>query len=220
MELIDFVANDIIAKALDCMQEKENIRRKDIQEKYDRGDFPVSLYTWDNYKKSLKRNNSTKAVKRMRLETFYKICLYSDVSADYLLRFIETKRKDETAEMVRKEFGLTDETMNTLRNTMDESFYASSENTVYKDFSMADFLNFMIVNFFSKFANAIAEYFEIMEHVNADNDIINNDHFEKYKYWEESPERAALFAKFQITQTVEELIDSLRKELKKRQTNE
>lgn len=215
MELIDFVANDIITKALECMQEKENIRRKDIQEKYERGEFPVSLYTWDNYKKSLKQNSTTKAVKRMHLETFYKICLYADVSADYLLRFIETKRKEETAETVRKEFGLTDEAMNTLRDTIDKSFYVSHKCDDCKDFTLSGFFNFMTVNFSNKFANAIAEYFYITESINKNKEIVNTDKLDNSKYFDCFPDKAELFAKFQITQIVDEFIDNLKKELKK-----
>jgi hypothetical protein len=40
------------------------------------------------------------------------------VSADYLLGFIDTKRKDESAEKVRQEFGLSDEAMEVLKKNL------------------------------------------------------------------------------------------------------
>lgn len=77
-------------------------------------DFPVKKDLYYKFYNTVKKKKATKIVKNMYLETFYDICKYTDVSADYYLGFIQTKRKEASAPAVKREFGLSDESMDIL----------------------------------------------------------------------------------------------------------
>ena len=53
----------------------------------------------------------------LQMHTLLTICKYADVSADYLLGLIDTQRREQSAEMVRREFGLSDKSMEFLKKT-------------------------------------------------------------------------------------------------------
>ncbi|MCI9448932.1 MAG: hypothetical protein HFE30_01600 [Clostridiales bacterium] len=88
---------------------KEFFIKKDMHK-----DFPISKDTYYNYNAFVNAEKPSKNIKSIDLSVFYYICKYTDVSADYLLGFIESKRKEQSAEMVRKEFGLSDDAMDNL----------------------------------------------------------------------------------------------------------
>jgi len=73
--------------------------------------FPISRNTYSKYKSFTSERAKFDKIDDMSLAVFYSICTYTDVSADYLLGFIESERKEQSAEMVKNEFGLTDEAM-------------------------------------------------------------------------------------------------------------
>lgn len=77
--------------------------------------FPVSRDTYYSYSAFANSKNPAKNIQSIDLRTFYDICTYTNVSADYLLGLIDTKRKEHSAEKVREEFGLSDKAMERLR---------------------------------------------------------------------------------------------------------
>lgn len=79
--------------------------------------FPVSKDSYYNYTAFVNADTPAKEIGGISLKTLYNICIYTDVSADYLLGFITSERKEESAEMAKKEFGLTDEAMKRLAKT-------------------------------------------------------------------------------------------------------
>jgi hypothetical protein len=113
-EFKDFSIKEIMRKVIDCLTSKEKLTRLEIEERYSKNNYPLSRHTWDNYKKSISQTAKTGAAS-MKLDTFYNVCAYTDVSADYLLGFIETKHKEQSADMAKKEFGLSDEAMERLK---------------------------------------------------------------------------------------------------------
>lgn len=109
----DYSSEEIIKKVIDCLTEKEKLTRDEIKEKHSKGTYPISLHTWDNYKKSISSTANT-GVGSMKLDTFYDICAYTGVSADYFLGFSVAKHREQSAEMVKKEFGLSDKAIGML----------------------------------------------------------------------------------------------------------
>lgn len=76
--------------------------------------FPISKDTYYKYKKASKKNNKSD-LHSMKIDTLYTLCNYTDVSADYFLGLIDTKRKEPSAPQVREDFGLSDKAMETLK---------------------------------------------------------------------------------------------------------
>lgn len=76
--------------------------------------LPVSRDTYYKYNKWANAG-SLSADFTLRIDTLFAICKYTDVSADYLLGLIDTQRKEQSAEMVRQEFGLSDSSMECLK---------------------------------------------------------------------------------------------------------
>lgn len=77
-------------------------------------DFPFTKETYYTYSSYIDAPKRSREITDMRISSLYKVCLYTDVSADYLLGFTDTKRKDPSAERVRQDFGLSDKAMETL----------------------------------------------------------------------------------------------------------
>lgn len=93
----------------------ENALKQDFfQElKHNKVEFPIAKATYYNYTRTI-NPKCRFSLQTMLLDDFYKICQYTDVSADYYLGFIETKRKETSAPQVTRDFGLSDEAMDTL----------------------------------------------------------------------------------------------------------
>ncbi|MBQ7385129.1 MAG: hypothetical protein IJW04_01340 [Ruminococcus sp.] len=76
--------------------------------------FPISGGAYYSYKKASNEKSKSSKLKTIKLDTFYSLCEYTDMSADYLLGLTDTRRKEETAHKVREEFGLSDLAMENL----------------------------------------------------------------------------------------------------------
>lgn len=77
--------------------------------------IPISKDTYYNYTAYANGKRKENPLKSISLATFYEICKTTNVSADYFLGFIRTKRKEQSADMVSREFGLSDKAMERLR---------------------------------------------------------------------------------------------------------
>lgn len=146
------------------------LTRFDIADKYEQGDYPISLAAWDSYKKTLSKNART-GTTVMSIESLYKICIYTGVSADYMLGFIGSKYKHHTAEAVRKEFGLTDESMEKLlelnyqivgRYHATRGIKLPDDKKRTKQFSGAQYVNLIITHFMQEFAEYLHDYFKML----------------------------------------------------------
>lgn len=95
---------------------KENITTKDkfFQPEGYSDEFPLTKDSYYNYSTFVKNKKSSKNIKSIDLSRFYDICTYTDVCPEYLLGMINTKRKEESANKVREEFGLSDKAMDRL----------------------------------------------------------------------------------------------------------
>lgn len=163
--MVNFDFNKTLKRAMEVLDEKiELVMKPNPNEKkrYTKDgffmkykfDFPMSKHTYYKYKRS--------ALNGMTLETFYQICRYTGVSADYLLGFIDTKRKEQSAEMVRKEFGLSDAAMEKILEIKNDYKLAIKYHNT-PTISKRDLLNYMIVNFFQEFAYYVDKYCHVMD---------------------------------------------------------
>lgn len=75
---------------------------------------PICQDTYYKYKQMAYEEIPSQSIKSIDLKSFYKICKFTNVSADYYLGFRETTRREPSAPTVREDFGLSDMAMNTL----------------------------------------------------------------------------------------------------------
>ena len=129
-------------------------------------DFPVSKDTYNIYSTFAKNKKSNKHIKTISLQCFYDICRYTDVSADYLLGFNTSKRKEESAEKVRQEFGLSDKSMETL------SLIKKNKPEVKGELS-SDIVNIILENqtFWRKLNDRLPIYLSDINYSRADIDV-------------------------------------------------
>ena len=130
--------------------------------------FPLSegaFYNYNGYVNSMESSGEpgSRKLKSMDLQSFYKICTYTDVSADYYLGFINSKRKEASAQKVKKEFGLSDTAMKHLRMIKDREAEYRGEIT-------SDVINFILENeeFLTALDKRLPLYFSFLHETRAD----------------------------------------------------
>lgn len=128
--------------------------------------FPISKDTYYCYSAFAKNRKSSKPLQSIDLRKFFDICTYTDISADYLLGFIKTKRKEQSAEMVRKEYGLSDKSMRNLIAIKNRKAEAQGELS-------SDIMNFILENseFWNKLNNRLPVYLTCLDYRGEDIDI-------------------------------------------------
>lgn len=146
--------------------------------------FPFSRDTYYSYSSIVKRRKSRNNLQSMDLHRFYDICAYTDVSADYLLGFNTSKRKELSAEMVKTEFGLSDKAMERL-------IKIKKHTPEYKGDLSTYVLNFIFENddFWYKFEERLPAYLACLNNRRNENELA--------------------MARYGITRAFEELIDEL-----------
>lgn len=185
-----------------------------------RDSFPMSKTTYYKYKES--------ALGGMTLDTFYRICTYTDVSADYFLGFIDVQHKKQSAQKVWEEYGLT-------KDAMDKLVYMKTHSIMpfpakYKNFSESEFVSFLIDNFAVKFEQAIVTYFYALDDLSKNQKkYMNNGKTVKDEYMHEEAriindyqecEQAVYIQKYIITQLIDTFLDDLTLELTKKEADE
>ena len=151
--------------------EKERLDKKDFWAKCASFeiDFPIGKDTYYSYtsfvnKKKFKKDD--KYIRNIDLGTFFEICKYTNVSADYLLGFTDTKRKDPSAERVRQDFGLSDKAMETLS-------IIRKNNPEVKGELSSDIVNLIFENqdFWQKLNDRLPVYLSNVNYSRADIDV-------------------------------------------------
>jgi hypothetical protein len=148
-QLWDFSPETVIKRAVEVLTEKAKLTRDEIDKRYKNDQYPVSVHAWDSYKKSISASAAT-GVSAMKIDSLYRICQYTGVSADYLLGLADTKMKDQSAERVREELGLSDDAMQMLKRIKGNTENTACSNKAYSE---TDFVNFMLCHFFYRFAD-------------------------------------------------------------------
>ena len=98
-------------------KKSEQLTKKEffVNPKYNT-EFPVSSATYAKYYTFARNKKASREFKSIDIETLYAFCTYNNCSADYFLGFIDTKRKEASAQQVKEDFGLSDESMKRLSN--------------------------------------------------------------------------------------------------------
>lgn len=198
----NFNIKEVLKKVIEELNRKINIvinpnqRKKAIHNKKEffikedmHKNFPISRDTYYNYNAFVNAEKPSKNINSIDLSAFYYICKYTDVSADYLLGFIESKRKEQSAEMVRKEFGLSDHAMENLSNKRKHTPEVQGELS-------SDIINFILENdtFLDKLDERLPVYLSCLDY-RSDIDID--------------------IARYGIVRAFEELLDELCDRIKK-----
>lgn len=175
----EFNMKKILKRIIDETDNKiENIRRQNqnkgykvtkevffTNENYCKN-FPVSRNTYDKYSAFVNNAKASRGFKHIELNNFYDFCVYNNCSADYFLGFIDTKRKEPSAESVRKDFGLSDKAMETL------SFINKNKPEVKGELS-SEIINIILENkeFWQKTNDRLPVYLSNINSSRADIDV-------------------------------------------------
>lgn len=180
----DFSIKNILKKVIEELDNKINHIRKpktEEKERYSKSDFfvnektskdfPISKDTYYAYSSFAKKEKSAKNLQSIDLRRFYDICVYTDVSADYYLGFTKSPRKEQSADMVYKEFGLSREAMKQLVNIHKKKAEYPGELT-------SQIINFILDNdrFWDELNSLLPTYFA--EYINKDSHYLNRTKFE------------------------------------------
>lgn len=209
--IVDELEYKIKAKIRPNPNEKKRLDREGFFMKY-MATFPMSKNTYYKYKAFVNDNASFNGLRGMSLDTFYKVCTYTNVSADYLLGFIDTKRKEQSAEMVRKEFGLSDESMAVLKKMKDRELRNEwyEPSITLENFTGADFINFILTDYVRELAYYIDFYFSAIKyHRNSKSSRVRYDEFGNAKIDEIGIDEA----KYRISQSMEKFLERIEHEL-------
>lgn len=113
--------NNIIEETLTPKTNYEKSRQKKKAPKSDflnnasiMSKFPFTRETYYTYSSYIDAPKRARQISDMRISSLYKVCQYTDVSADYYLGFNDIKRKEPSAERVKRDFGLSDKAMKRL----------------------------------------------------------------------------------------------------------
>ena len=128
--------------------------------------FPISRDSYYSYNAFVNAFKPSKNIKSIDLSAFYGICEYTDVSADYLLGFIDSKRKEQSAEMVKKKFGLSDKAMGNLAAIQNRKAEGQGELS-------SDIINFILENgaFWNKLNERLPVYLTCLDYRSEDIDM-------------------------------------------------
>lgn len=206
-----------IWKMVEEAEEKMKKTDKTIDEilNDDNVDFPVKKDTWYTYK-SFISPGASKKVKSIKIGTLYDFCQYTNVSADYLLGLNDCRVKEASAQQIKKDFGLSDEALQCLSKMNERIILPNNQ------YSEKNFIDFLIVNFASRFLNSILVYFNKLDELDKFKKEYLDDKGrikEEYLLDEESLikeyqelEDGIDYEKFSIMQQIDRFITSFKKE--------
>ena len=206
-----------IIEQLTIKMEKSGKKKKNIFEK-GVSEIPISEDTWHKY--------TQRKVSNIKLQTFYEICQYTNVSADYLLCFNDVTSKKASATQIQMDYGLTPEALDSLeeihRRTNIFTKFALGNNKEYM--LEYDFMNFWLTNFAPRFLVSIFHYFSALdEFEDFERQHFNNGKIRK-KFLSSEEQRIVNeyedlenkvdIEKYRLTQLVYRTVESYRKYLK------
>lgn len=217
------ILNKIIIVLSKMIEEESKKNNKTITDVINSPTFPLkdgSLYKY-------KRHD----VKSIGLDTFYDICQYTNISADYFLGFNDTPSKESSAKQTHLDYGLSYEALDSLKKMYERTkrynanLNLSAENGYIDGI---DFINFLLVTFAPQFILSIYDYFDALDKF----EEFKKEYFPKgtlkKKFLSEEEQRLIdeyqdlqrkmNFEKFEIIENVFRFLDSYRK-AEKQNTN-
>ena len=210
-------------------------------------EIPISIDTWHKYTRyvnksknestnentdeSTNKNTNEKGTKKsmdMKLETFYGICRYTGVSADYLLCFNDVPNKKASAKQIQEDYGLTPESLDSIEeiNQRTKRFVEQGLTSDEGYATEHDFLNFLITKFATQFLVSMYHYFYVLdkyeefekEHFNMKRKLkrkfLSNDEQRVIDEYQELVTKVDT-ERFILMQKVYRLVDEFREDLKK-----
>ncbi len=200
----------ITALRLKECREQLNINRQALDYQCQNKKMPSTMSSITSFEQCVRPGQRRQSVKGMSLSTFYELCEFYQVSADYLLGFKESRHRESSADYINSEFGLDDDVLQLLKQM--KSHEQLSLSTKYKDFAEIDFFKLFISNFVRNFEIPILEYFNKLSEVekfNKENtSILNNSgslHLTKKEYQNKEMVRADMLAETKLNDDIQEL---------------
>lgn len=137
-----------------CRKNKK-ISRAELDVKCQCDEFPTQLSTIINYEQEVYPSTKRQNVRGMRLATFYELCEFYDVSADYLLGFKDSCHRESSADYVKQEWGFSDSVLEEFKKMKNRTLLLDNR---YKQYNQKDFLSFILLHFFNNFEQVVTQY--------------------------------------------------------------
>ncbi len=141
-------------KLRECREAKKYSRGK-IDDLSQNGEFPAGYNSLLRYEQFVYEKTKGQTVKGMRLATFYELCRFYDVSADYLLGFKISKHAENTADYIMKEWKFSDDFLFKIKEMQARK---SPIDKQYKQTNVFEFAEYFIMNCMQKFEYAVMDY--------------------------------------------------------------
>ncbi len=116
-EIIDtkIMPKTTFEKSVQEKKKKKNHKSDFLNKEIEMSKFPFTKSTYYTYSSYINAERHSRKITDISLSTIFDVCKYADVSADYLLGFNDTQRKEPSAEQMKIDFGLSDTAMKNLR---------------------------------------------------------------------------------------------------------
>lgn len=243
-EIITYKQYDIAAaqktsKRLRECRERLKYSQEDMADLNSRGKFPVKYEALKNYEMKIDEFTKRSNIKGMKLKTFYELCMYYDVSADYLLGFTRSRHTKSTVDYLfppkgrscsrknadyrKMDLGIKDDTIDVLKYLNTEPHNQILLPKGYNEISGCDFVNFMICHLAKRLISYTRDYFDTVSSFEEFKDKYCDpktgnlkkgiDYIGDFANDYQEAEYAANAAKFSVMQVVERFLDELREEL-------
>lgn len=218
---MDFFKTDnmktIIKNIIDVLEAENKIRSiapKDIEDKYLEGEFPLTKSTWDKYKKFLSpKAKKAPDIQSIKIDNLYNVCVYANVSADYILGFNDTAVKEASARQIKEDFGLSDNALKCLASMREHKDIILPVK--YKQYAEIQYIDFLITNFARRFLSVISDYFcELEKYEDLKNEINNKEYLDDFSMDQLNEIDEILdVKKYRVSQAVERFLEDFKKKL-------
>lgn len=151
------LASQTADKLRQCRKNKK-ISRARLDSLCSNKEFPVSYNSMINFEQPVYEDTKRQNIRGMRLASFYELCEFYNVSADYLLGFKESMHRESSADYIHREWGLNDTTLQRFKSMKknNKSIYFDENHS----FTETEFINLLLGDFLTNFEGAISKYLE------------------------------------------------------------
>lgn len=213
-------ANNVAKKLRELRKEKfESTKKFKIECQLQ--NVPSTYDSMINFERILYKSTDSKrkqSVKGMRLATFYELCLFYNVSPNYLLYDNASRHIEDTADKIKADWGITDDILNIFKFAARHSYIGMG------NINEMEFLSLILKECFLKIEMITEDYLIEQKRINdfRDKYFINGTDFLKDEYMsEEAPlideyheyQSKAMLYRVEILKIIENFLGNLYKKV-------
>lgn len=219
----DEKTSDRVSTRLRELRKEKFENTETLKRKCELMEVPAGYYSMLNFERtsySKKRNPTKQNVDGMRLATFYELCLFYDVSPNYLLCENSSRHTESTADMIKSEWKITDDILDIFK------FAARHNVTNIDGMNEMEFLEYILKECFLKIEEIAGNYIETLKeiyefkkkYIDGNTNLIKEEYIlnevEITDDYQDLKERMTLY-KIEILKLIEKFLENLYKKFDK-----